>query len=132
MSELIRQWDEVLLRDNLGPIKTFGMIDGIVCVELLEADADFIDEEAPDPFNEVANSMLPVEVERCLSAVSEQQRLILRLRHGIDGLGIHSKNETSKILEMPAGKVSRLEAYAYHILERRDKDTGHTTRDLLS
>ncbi len=74
---------------------------------------DFIvDESAPEPFEHAARSLMVAEVERVLDTLEPQERLVLRLRFGLDGYAPCTFGEVAVHLDVPRPEVQIIVARA--------------------
>ncbi len=69
---------------------------------------DFVADSAMSPFDEVARSMLPLEIERLLAGLDETSRTVIRWRYGLDGPD-HTLVQISKKLGLSEERVRQIE-----------------------
>ncbi len=89
-----------------------------------------VNRAAESPFEAVANSMLPDEVARFLSRLSEEERQVLQLRYGLDRGEPRTQGEVGAALQLTAERVRRIERDAIGKLRRQL--TGGDAHDLLA
>jgi RNA polymerase sigma factor (sigma-70 family) len=89
-----------------------------------------VNRTAESPFEAVANSMLPEEVARFLSRLSDEERQVLRLRYGLDRGEPRTQGEVGQALQLTAERVRRIERDAIGKLRRQL--TGGDAHDLLA
>ncbi len=89
-----------------------------------------VNRAAESPFEAVAGGMLPAEVSRFLSRLSEEERQVLRLRYGLDRGEPRTQGEVGLALNLTAERVRRIERDAIGKLRRQL--VGSDAHDLLA
>lgn len=79
---------------------------------------DFIaDEEAPDPFDQVVNSLLKELTEEVLLALSPREAQVLRLRYGLEDGKQRTLEQVGKIMGVTRERIRQIEAKALRRLK---------------
>jgi RNA polymerase sigma factor (sigma-70 family) len=89
-----------------------------------------VNRSAESPFEAVASSLLPAEVSRFLSRLSDEEREVLRLRYGLDRGEPRTQGEVGQALQLTAERVRRIERDAIGKLRRQL--VGGDAHDLLA
>jgi RNA polymerase sigma factor (sigma-70 family) len=89
-----------------------------------------VNRAAESPFEAVASSLLPNEVARFLSRLSEEERQVLELRYGLDRGEPRTQGEVGQALQLTAERVRRIERDAIGKLRRQL--VGGDAHDLLA
>jgi RNA polymerase sigma factor (sigma-70 family) len=89
-----------------------------------------VNRSAESPFEAVASSMLPTEVARFLNRLSDEERLVLELRYGLDRGEPRTQGEVGQALQLTAERVRRIERDALGKLRRQL--AGGDAHDLLA
>ncbi|HLH68860.1 MAG TPA: sigma-70 family RNA polymerase sigma factor [Candidatus Dormibacteraeota bacterium] len=89
-----------------------------------------VNRAAESPFEAVASSMLPDEVARFLTRLSDEERQVLRLRYGLDRGEPRTQGEVGEALQLTAERVRRIERDAIGKLRRQL--VGGDAHDLLA
>jgi RNA polymerase sigma factor (sigma-70 family) len=89
-----------------------------------------VNRSAESPFEAVASSMLPDEVDRFLTRLSDEERQVLRLRYGLDRGEPRTQGEVGEELSLTAERVRRIERDAIGKLRRHL--VGGDAHDLLA
>jgi RNA polymerase sigma factor (sigma-70 family) len=89
-----------------------------------------VNRSAETPFEAVASSLLPAEVARFLSRLSEEERQVLELRYGLDRGEPRTQGEVGQALQLTAERVRRIERDALGKLRRQL--AGGDAHDLLA
>ena len=89
-----------------------------------------VNRTAESPFEAVASSLLPAEVARFLSRLSDEERQVLRLRYGLDRGEPRTQGEVGEALQLTAERVRRIERDAIGKLRRHL--VGGDAHDLLA
>ncbi len=89
-----------------------------------------VNRAAESPFEAVASSMLPDEVARFLTRLSDEERQVLRLRYGLDRGEPRTQGEVGAALQLTAERVRRIERDAIGKLRRQL--VGGDAHDLLA
>ncbi|MGI8492969.1 MAG: sigma-70 family RNA polymerase sigma factor [Acidimicrobiales bacterium] len=89
-----------------------------------------VNHAAESPFELVAASMLPEQVERVLSGLHDDEREVLRLRYGLDRGEPRTQGEVGALLALTAERVRRIERDALTKLRRQL--VGSDAHDLLA
>jgi len=89
-----------------------------------------VNRTAESPFEAVAAEMLPGEVNRFLSRLSDEERQVLRLRYGLDRGEPRTQGEVGQALKLTAERVRRIERDAIGKLRRHL--VGGDAHDLLA
>ncbi len=89
-----------------------------------------VNRSAESPFEAVASGMLPEEIARFLSRLSEEERQVLRLRYGLDRGEPRTQGEVGQALQLTAERVRRIERDA--IVKLRRQLVGGDAHDLLA
>ncbi|HMC40576.1 MAG TPA: sigma-70 family RNA polymerase sigma factor [Acidimicrobiales bacterium] len=89
-----------------------------------------VNRAAESPFEAVAGSMLPAEVDRFLTRLSDEERQVLRLRYGLDRGEPRTQGEVGEALQLTAERVRRIERDAIGKLRRHL--VGGDAHDLLA
>jgi len=85
---------------------------------------------AESPLEAVAGSLLPAEVARFLSRLSDEESQVLRLRYGLDRGEPRTQGEVGEALQLTAERVRRIERDAIGKLRRHL--VGGDAHDLLA
>ena len=94
--------------------------------------ADFVaDPTAPSPFDLAADSLLPAEVERLLAPLDERERMVLRLRYGLDRGEARTLDEVGKHFNLTRERIRQIENRALSKL-RHPSTEGDGGRSLLA
>src|SRR3989441_6066278 len=88
------------------------------------------DEGAVAPFDAVAATMLGDEIEKLLDVLDERERLVLRLRFGLDRGEPRTLDEVGEHFNLTRERIRQIEARAMSKLRHPSSDTG--ARDLLA
>ncbi|MGH9114765.1 MAG: sigma-70 family RNA polymerase sigma factor, partial [Acidimicrobiales bacterium] len=89
-----------------------------------------VNRNAESPFESVASGMLPDQVARFLSRLSDEERQVLQLRYGLDRGEPRTQGEVGQALQLTAERVRRIERDAIGKLRRHL--VGSDARDLLA
>jgi RNA polymerase sigma factor (sigma-70 family) len=89
-----------------------------------------VNQSAESPFESVAGSMLPKEVEGFLSRLPDNEREVLWLRYGLDRGEPRTQGEVGEMLKLTAERVRRIERDA--IIKLRRHLVGSDAHDLLA
>jgi RNA polymerase sigma factor (sigma-70 family) len=89
-----------------------------------------VNHSAESPFEAVAGSMLPAEVERVLGLLPDDERRVLWLRYGLDRGEPRTQGEVGDLLHLSAERVRRIERDAIGRLRR--ELVGSDAHDLLA
>jgi RNA polymerase sigma factor (sigma-70 family) len=89
------------------------------------------DPSALSPFDQVASALLPAELERLLAPLDDRERLVLRLRYGLDRGEPRTVDEVSAQLDVTRQRVHQLESRALAKLRKASRDDSDC-RDLLA
>ena len=89
-----------------------------------------VNRAAESPFEAVASSLLPDEVARFLTRLSDEERQVLRLRYGLDRGEPRTQGEVGQALQLTAERVRRIERDAIGKLRRHL--VGGDAHDLLA
>jgi len=89
-----------------------------------------VNQSAESPFESVAGSMLPKEIERFLSKLPDNEREVLWLRYGLDRGEPRTQGEVGDLLKLTAERVRRIERDA--IIKLRRYLVGSDAHDLLA
>ncbi|MHB1533174.1 MAG: sigma-70 family RNA polymerase sigma factor [Acidimicrobiales bacterium] len=89
-----------------------------------------VNQSAESPFEVVADSLLPAEVERFLAQLPDDERRVLRLRYGLDRGEPRTQGEVGELLALTAERVRRIERDA--LLKLRRQLLGSDAHDLLA
>ncbi len=89
-----------------------------------------VNRSAESPFEAVAGSLLPEQVERFLSMLSDDERQVLWLRYGLDRGEPRTQGEVGEQLDLSAERVRRIERDA--IIKLRRQLVGSDAHDLLA
>ena len=93
--------------------------------------ADIVsDSTARSPFDLVADGMLGGEVDKLLAPLEERERVILRLRYGLDRGEPRTLEEVGSALSLTRERIRQIERSALSKLRHPSVDTG--ARDLLA
>jgi RNA polymerase sigma factor (sigma-70 family) len=98
-----------LLRYDEDPISLAGRMGEDNDTELGDLVAD---RSALTPFEEVADRLLPDEIERLLSPLSTNEREVLRLRYGLDRGQPRTLDEVGIVLELSGERIRKIERTA--------------------
>jgi RNA polymerase sigma factor (sigma-70 family) len=88
------------------------------------------DPVAPTPFDEVADRMLPAEIEKLLAHLDERESRILRLRYGLDRGEPRTLDEVGKELHLTRERIRQIERNALAKLRQPSGETE--ARELLA
>ena len=120
-----RKVDELLA--HLGhPVSLSGPIGGDDQREMGETVADRV---LPPPDQTVLAAALPAEVDRLLTRLTERERVVLGLRHGLDGSDPRTLEEVGRELGISQERVRQLEVRA---LEKLRGAVSDSQRELLT
>lgn len=89
-----------------------------------------VNHSAESPFEAVAGSLLPEQVERFLSHLGDDERQVLWLRYGLDRGEPRTQGEVGELLALSAERVRRIERDALGKLRRQL--VGSDAHDLLA
>ncbi|HLH99423.1 MAG TPA: sigma-70 family RNA polymerase sigma factor [Acidimicrobiales bacterium] len=89
-----------------------------------------VNQSAESPFEMVAGSLLPKEVEGFLSRLPDNEREVLWLRYGLDRGEPRTQGEVGEMLNLTAERVRRIERDA--IIKLRRHLVGSDAHDLLA
>jgi RNA polymerase sigma factor (sigma-70 family) len=89
-----------------------------------------VNQSAESPFEAVADSLLPAQIEGFLSRLPDHEREVLWLRYGLDRGEPRTQGEVGAMLNLTAERVRRIERDA--ILKLRRHLTGSDAHDLLA
>ena len=89
-----------------------------------------VNRTAESPFESVAAGMLPDEVDRFLTRLSDEEAQVLRLRYGLDRGEPRTQGEVGQALQLTAERVRRIERDAIGKLRRQL--VGGDAHDLLA
>jgi RNA polymerase sigma factor (sigma-70 family) len=89
-----------------------------------------VNRAAESPFEAVASSLLPAEVARFLTRLSDEECQVLRLRYGLDRGEPRTQGEVGQALQLTAERVRRIERDAIGKLRRHL--VGGDAHDLLA
>ncbi len=89
-----------------------------------------VNQSAESPFDAVADSLLPSQIEGFLSGLPEDERKVLWLRYGLDRGEPRTQGEVGEILALTAERVRRIERDA--LLKLRRQLVGSDAHDLLA
>ncbi len=89
-----------------------------------------VNQSAESPFESVAGSLLPKEVEGFLSRLPDNEREVLWLRYGLDRGEPRTQGEVGEMLNLTAERVRRIERDA--IIKLRRHLVGSDAHDLLA
>jgi RNA polymerase sigma factor (sigma-70 family) len=89
-----------------------------------------VNHSAESPFELVAGSMLPSQVEEFLAELPDDEREVLRLRYGLDRGEPRTQGEVGALLELSAERVRRIERDA--LIKLRRQLVGSDAHDLLA
>jgi RNA polymerase sigma factor (sigma-70 family) len=89
-----------------------------------------VNQSAESPFDIVAGTLLPSEIERFLAELPEDERRVLWLRYGLDRGEPRTQGEVGELLNLTAERVRRIERDAIGKLRRQL--TGSDAHDLLA
>jgi RNA polymerase sigma factor (sigma-70 family) len=89
-----------------------------------------VNQSAESPFESVAGSMLPKEIEGFLSKLPDNEREVLWLRYGLDRGEPRTQGEVGDLLKLTAERVRRIERDA--IIRLRRYLVGSDAHDLLA
>jgi len=78
-----------------------------------------VDENAPDPLEEVEHDRWRNEVDRLLAGLPEVEATVLRLRHGLDGAAELTLQEVGDRFGRSRERIRQIEEQAYQRLRRR-------------
>ena len=89
-----------------------------------------VNQSAESPFESVAGSMLPKEIEGFLAKLPDNEREVLWLRYGLDRGEPRTQGEVGDLLKLTAERVRRIERDA--IIKLRRYLVGSDAHDLLA
>ncbi len=89
-----------------------------------------VNQSAESPFESVAGSMLPKEIEGFLGKLPDNEREVLWLRYGLDRGEPRTQGEVGDLLKLTAERVRRIERDA--IIKLRRYLVGSDAHDLLA
>jgi RNA polymerase sigma factor (sigma-70 family) len=118
---------ETLLRYVVEPVSLATPIGSEGDTELADVVSDA---DAPSPFDLVADRMLGAEVERLLTALSQREREILRLRYGLDRGEPRTLEQVGAELNLTRERIRQIERSALAKLRHPLAQQGG--RDLLA
>jgi len=87
------------------------------------------DPGAPAPFEEVAGRLMGDEVDKLLAPLEERERMVLRLRYGLDRGEPRTVGEVAEHVQLSPERVRQIETRALSKLRHPCTDSG--ARDLL-
>jgi len=94
--------------------------------------ADFIaDAGALSPFDAAADALLPAEIERLLAPLDERERMVLRLRFGLDRGEARTLDEVGDHFNLTRERIRQIETRALSKLRHPSND-GDGGRSLLA
>jgi RNA polymerase sigma factor (sigma-70 family) len=94
--------------------------------------ADFVaDAGAANPFDAAAEALLPAEVERLLAPLDERERMVLRLRYGLDRGEARTLDEVGAHFNLTRERIRQIENRALSKLRHPSTD-GDGGRSLLA
>jgi len=94
--------------------------------------ADFVaDPGALNPFDAAADALLPAEVERLLAPLDERERMVLRLRYGLDRGEARTLDEVGQHFNLTRERIRQIENRALSKLRHPSTD-GDGGRSLLA
>jgi RNA polymerase sigma factor (sigma-70 family) len=82
------------------------------------------DPSADSPAEAVADSLLPEDVARLLSPLDERERVVLRLRYGLDRSEASTLEEVGERFQLTRERIRQIEARAMSKLRHPSADTG--------
>jgi len=89
-----------------------------------------VNQSAESPFEVVASSLLPAQIEGFLQELPEDERQVLWLRYGLDRGEPRTQGEVGELLALTAERVRRIERDA--LLKLRRQLVGSDAHDLLA
>ena len=89
-----------------------------------------VNRTAESPFESVAAGMLPAEVDRFLTRLSDEERQVIQLRYGLDRGEPRTQGEVGQEMQLTAERVRRIERDAIGKLRRQL--VGGDAHDLLA
>jgi RNA polymerase sigma factor (sigma-70 family) len=89
-----------------------------------------VNHSAESPFEAVAGSLLPEQIDQFLERLSDDERRVLRLRYGLDRGEPRTQGEVGEALHLTAERVRRIERDALTKLRRQL--VGTDAHDLLA
>ncbi len=93
---------------------------------------DFVaDVSAAGPFETVAATLLPAEIERVLASLDERERMVVRLRYGLDRGEPRTLDEVGEHFHLTRERIRQIESRAMSKL-RHPSAGGDNWRDLLA
>jgi len=116
-----------LLRYDEDPISLAGWVGEGEDTELGDLVAD---RSTPSPFDEVAGMLLPEEIERLLSALSANEREVLRLRFGLDQGEPRTLEQVGIALDLSGERIRKIERSA--LAKLRVELVGTDAHELLA
>jgi len=116
-----------LLRYDEDPISLAGWVGDGEDTELGDLVAD---RSTPSPFDEVAGMLLPEEIERLLSALSANEREVLRLRFGLDQGEPRTLEQVGIALDLSGERIRKIERSA--LAKLRVELVGTDAHELLA
>jgi RNA polymerase primary sigma factor len=94
--------------------------------------ADFVaDAGALNPFDAAADALLPAEVERLLAPLDERERMVLKLRYGLDRGEARTLDEVGQHFNLTRERIRQIENRALSKLRHPSTD-GDGGRSLLA
>ncbi|GAC1534887.1 MAG: sigma-70 family RNA polymerase sigma factor [Acidimicrobiales bacterium] len=94
--------------------------------------ADFVpDAAAVSPFEAAAEALLPAEIERLLSPLDEREKMVLRLRYGLDRGEARTLDEVGEHFNLTRERIRQIESRALSKLRHPSAD-GDGGRSLLA
>ncbi|HWG72429.1 MAG TPA: sigma-70 family RNA polymerase sigma factor [Acidimicrobiales bacterium] len=89
-----------------------------------------VNHSAASPFDQVAGSLLPAQIENFLATLGDDERQVLWLRYGLDRGEPRTQGEVGEMLDLTAERVRRIERDALAKLRRHL--VGSDAHDLLA
>jgi len=94
--------------------------------------ADFVpDAAAVSPFEAAAEALLPAEIERLLAPLDEREKMVLRLRYGLDRGEARTLDEVGEHFNLTRERIRQIESRALSKLRHPSAD-GDGGRSLLA
>jgi len=89
------------------------------------------DRSAESPFDVAAVKMMPAAIEKLLEPLDDREKIILRMRFGLDGAGeARTLEDVGEKMNLTRERIRQIEARAMSKLRHPSSDTG--ARDLLT